>query len=147
MSIFNKELIKNLHEKEYKFKSYLGKGSFGKIENWEFNNKNYAIKEFSDKKNIARNIKVINFINKNIKNFKYILFYNVEIYNNNYYLKSKICSFDFFNYFIIYNNLLSLEELLYIIYQLFIGINQLHNIGIIHGDLKMENIFLPMCTT
>ena len=123
MSKFTKKLKKELNEKEYKYISDLGKGTFGIIEKWLFQDNIYAIKQISGKENIERNVKVINYVNKYIKNFDYILFYQIKKYNNNYYFISDVISYDFFDYFIYYNNLPNLKQLYNIIYQLFLGIN------------------------
>ena len=50
MSTFNKKLKKELNEKEYKYLSELGKGTFGKIEKWLFQDNIYAIKQISQSK-------------------------------------------------------------------------------------------------
>ena len=146
MSTFNKKLIKNLNEKEYIYLSELGKGTFGKIEKWFLQDNIYAIKEIYTSDTLERNKNVINYVNKNIKNFNYVLFYKVEQYKNFYYYISPVLSYDFFDYFIYYNNSPNLNQLLDIVHQLFLGINHLHDIGIIHGDLKMENIFIDKDT-
>lgn len=138
------KMVNDLYNENYEYIKFLGKGSFGIV--CEFINENgekYAIKSLH-KKGLKTEYNT-NYINSNVNKCnqysQFILTNNLREINNKTYLFSEPLENNLFD-FLVENENLKNEIKKYLICQLIYGIYCLHSIGIIHGDLKLENIFI-----
>ena len=141
----------NINSVEYEIIKQLGGGGYGKV-NLVLNksdNKNYALKEIPIKDETKENIEKIKkeaeilskFNHKNI--VKYYASFELE---DKFYILMEYCDGKDINYIINKHKKKSelIEEKLiyFIIYQICLGIKEIHNKQVIHRDLKPENIFM-----
>jgi len=148
-----KQLIINAEDKE---SAKLGEGGFGKVylcENKDENkNKCYKFafkkfkkfKEMSIEEEFYNNIEILNILKKHCSDY-FLCFYKPLIINNNYYLLFEYLDYTLTNFLetdyykkseIILNN--------YIIIKLIKGIEKLHELGILHLDIKPSNIMIQL---
>ena len=135
----------------YVFIKFLGRGGFGLV--CQFRDKSgnqYAIKilykKRSTKANIEKLIDSNRFIVENIEkcgNYAdFILTSQMKHVNDNYYIISEPLTLNLSDITNNYRHIISYGK--DIICQLIYGIYCLHEIGVIHGDIKLENIFIKM---
>ena len=125
----------------------LGSGSFGSVELIDMNNKIYTLKIIKDidKKDISQYKDEANILSN--FNSRYIIrYYNSYIKNNNYYILMEYAGDSNLKNFIrSYKDkgkLIDGKIIENIIIQICLGLKEIHNQKIIHGDLKPENIFI-----
>ena len=141
----------------YTFSKYLGKGGYGIVAEYEKDGKIYAIKSGKkDGKAKDMKTKVINkYITDTIErlqdrdnkfNCNFVLKYKVLETADRDFLISEVFDIDLIDYLMGIYATLSNEKKIKImksvLCQLIYAIKCLHGIGITHGDLKPENIFL-----
>jgi len=157
MSNYDEEFKSHLESKHYFFVKSLSDGYYGLSEVWKVNNpgnaldhKIFAIKMMKPHIGIdteENEANIINYINSRLdecgRNKNFILKYEVENFNTRKYFRSELMSDDLYNYYnISKDSSKDIDTLLSIICQLIHALHCLHNIGIVHGDLKQENIFI-----
>ena len=143
----------------YNYLKYLGKGGYGIVAKYEKDGKIYAIKsgkrKIKDIKTKVLNKYIADTITKlkdpnNKFNCNFVLQYKVLETVDRDFLISEVLDLDLFDYIsdILYeltsqqNFKEKFNIIKYLICQLIYAINCLHSIGITHGDLKPENIFI-----
>jgi hypothetical protein len=144
---FCEKIVDDLYETyQFQFVEFLGKGSFGLALKFLTKKGNLvAIKGMYPVRsnNVIKKIKDIsNYFKSNLKkcgkNSDFVLDFNyLGLINNTHYVCSEVMEGDLFDY--LNYEITNPEE---IILQLINGLQCLHSINIIHGDLKPENIFL-----
>ena len=119
---------------KYEYKEKLGKGNCGKVDKYydKENNRYVAIKTI--KKISEIEIKY----SKILKHKNIIKTYDIFRVNDKYYIAMEICD-KTLNKILENDNLYSNNQAL-IFYQLINGLEYLHNSGIVHCDIKTENI-------
>ena len=100
------------------------------------NNQEFLLKKVSlDKYDLIKKIKKIS-INKNLSEIKYLFINNNEIfYFENHYDAITLTNF-------LRKNKFSIDNLIFIISEICNGLNELHKNGIIHRDIKPDNIII-----
>ena len=144
---FCEKIVNDLYETyQFQFVEFLGKGSYGIALKFLTKKGNLvAIKGMYPMRsnNVIKKIKDISgYFKSNLKkcgkNSDFILDFNyLGLINNTHYVCSEVMEGDLFDY--LSYEIPNQEE---IIIQLINGLQCLHSINIIHGDLKPENIFL-----
>ena len=141
----------NINDKEFKIIKEIGKGGFGRVMQVlsKSDNKYYAIKEIPIKnvtKEKIENSKNEAVILSKFNNENIVKYYGSSEDKNNIYILMEFCNGENLKDFIDKNkneNTLIKENILSkIIYQICLGIKEIHSKNIIHRDLKPENIFM-----
>ena len=154
------QVVRDLYQKGYIFDKFLGKGGIGIVLQFKYKDGLIAVKasypwQYSKVKNMkSAAIYIEN--NKHVcgDNFNYILEFKYigegsQMYFDNKleYFSSEIMDDDLFNYSSNYlprmdNNYHKENIIKYIKCQLIYGIYCIHQMGMIHGDIKFENILI-----
>ena len=132
----------------YKTLKFLGNGKYGSVEKIVDNkdNKIYALKKIK-KENVTiesfkNEVKILSLFNSD----KIVKYYGSFSDKNYFYIKMEYCNFSNLANFIENNknsNCLINEDILYkIIYNISLGIKEIHSKDIIHRDLNPNNIFM-----
>jgi len=152
-SLTEKELIQSekmveiLTDNGYKFIKLLGTGGYCVVGLFRKNKKNYAIKSYHKKNNklLDKITKINKYLQKkSIKcgyKKKFLLDSKIMNINDDIYIASEPLDSDLFDLLFETKYKLSINDKLLIICQLSYALKCLHEIHIIHGDLKPENIF------
>ena len=158
------EIIENKKEKEeqnlpysycynlknkFNFISIISQGSFGKVKLYEdkiFKQRKFAIKTIKKvdmNKSQFKLVKKENDILRIMDHPGIVIYYStIEDENNFHIIMENLSGLDAGKLLKNKTNKLSIESLKYILFQILCAINYIHYNGIIHKDIKMENIIL-----
>lgn len=135
----------------------LGSGTFGKVYEVNVNNQPYALKVVdksrlynpTDARAVQNEVNILNLLSERVPGCTnhLLCYYDISQDRNNIYLLSELLDTNYYD--IIVNGKycdlpLSIKgDLVYnIILQLLNGLKTLHNVGIIHRDIKAENVLI-----
>lgn len=151
------KMVNDLYQEGYIFREFLGKGGFGLALSF-FNpeGKIVAIKGIYEYKSskIQKGIDVSKYMKSNIEkcgqSSAFILdFEYLGLIGGLHYFSSEITDGDLFDFIVtregqmkLFGNSSKEEVLMNLTRQIIDGIHCLHSIGITHGDIKLENIFI-----
>ena len=141
------EMIRDLKPYGYKFEKILGVGGFCVVGLFKKNKKRYAVKIYNNEKlshSLIQQIADINehfdrFIKKCKENSKFVLNYKMFFLEGNYYVLSEPLDTSLIDYI---SKKDSTKNRFKVICQMIKALSCLHNMKIIHGDLKPDNIFI-----
>jgi serine/threonine protein kinase len=141
------EMIRDLKPYGFIFEKILGVGGFCVVGLFKKNKKKYAVKIYNNEKlsdNLIQQIADINnhfdrFIKKCKENSKFVLNYKMFFLEGNYYVLSEPLDTSLIDYM---SKKDSTKNKFKVICQMIKALSCLHNMGIIHGDLKPDNIFI-----
>lgn len=143
---------KELAEKSYKLLSFFGDISAGQgiIGKYSKDGQIIVIKSYhKDNRNekVSRDIGMTQYIQNNIKKCEegaefVFTAYGIIKTKNYYHIIMEAMTGDFFTFIHKYKTKMSMDFKLDLFRSLLLGLRCLHRIGIIHGDLKPENIFI-----
>jgi len=150
---FSEKIVDDLYGRGYIFEEFLGKGGYGLALKFKDHLGNtLVIKGIYISKNphVKKAIDIAQYMKSNIEkcgeNSDFVLNFNyLDIINRNHYFSSEITDGDLFDYSteLDYMDTQRAGPIRYsIIKQLIYGIHCLHSIGVTHGDIKLENIFI-----
>ena len=150
---FSEKIVDDLYGRGYIFEEFLGKGGYGLALKFKDHLGNtLVIKGIYISKNphVKKAIDIAQYMKSNIEkcgeNSDFVLNFNyLDVINRNHYFSSEITDGDLFDYSMELDYMGSQRAgpIRYsIIKQLIYGIHCLHGIGVTHGDIKLENIFI-----